>query len=337
MGMMAALPDVAAAHGPVAPVATSYLARANSVPTGVAAKVVDGYVRMWLRVSPRLTVEVLDYRHAPYLRFSRSGVQVNLNSTMYYLNLTPVAETPPADLRPGTPPHWLSVSSGHDYEWHDGRLQALATVALAPGATYLGRWSIPLLIDGSRGSVAGGLWHSDAPPLVWFWPILVLLACVLAAWRVRRPRLDALVARLLGVAAVSAIAVAAIGRGLHGRPTVSIIQLIELGFVLSLVGWAYFRVLTARAGWFTYFLIAVAAVWEGLNLLPTLLHAYVLLALPALLMRIATVLCLGAGAGLLPLVFRLADQGQAGTRRRARASSGTPGLDQLDEDYDVDY
>jgi hypothetical protein len=154
LAVMAALADVAAAHGPVAPVATSYLATVSSVPAGIEAKVIDGYVRIWLRVSPSMTVAVLDYRHAPYLRFSRSGVQVNLNSTMWYLNQTPVAETPPADLRPSTPPHWQSVSSGHDYEWHDGRLQALAAVALAPGTTYLGRWSIPLQIDGRRGAVS---------------------------------------------------------------------------------------------------------------------------------------------------------------------------------------
>jgi hypothetical protein len=334
--MMAALPDVAAAHGPVAPVATSYLARVSSVPAGLEAKVIDGYVRMWLRVSPSLTVVVLDYRHAPYLRFSRSGVQVNLNSTMYYLNQTPVAETPPADLRPSTPPHWQSVSSGHDYEWHDGRLQALAAVALAPGTGYLGRWRIPLLIDGRRGAVSGGLWHADDPPLVWFWPIVVLVVCVLASWRLRRPRLDALVARLLGVAAASAIAVAASGRGLHGRPTLTVIQLIELGVVLSLVGWALVQVLTARAGYFAYFVIAFVAVWEGLNLLPTLLHGYVLLAAPAFLTRSATVLCLGAGAGLLMLVFRLADQSEAGTRRLRRESSSTPELDPLEETYDVD-
>jgi hypothetical protein len=333
---MAALPDIAAAHGPVAPVATSYLARASLVPAGLEVKVIDGYVRMWLRVSPKVTVVVLDYRHAPYLRFSRSGVQVNLNSTMYYLNQVPVAETPPADLRPSTPPHWGSVTSGHDYEWHDGRLQALAAAARAPGTTYLGRWSIPLLIDGHAGAVSGGVWHADDPPLVWFWPIVVLLACVLASWRVRRPRLDSLVARLLGIAAVSAITVAAIGRALHGRPTVSVSQLIELGFVLSLVGWALRHVLTARAGYFAYFVIACVAAWEGLNLLPTLLHGYVLVALPAFVARSATVLCLGAGAGLLLLVFRLADQGDPRTRQRGRASSATPQLDSPEESRDVD-
>lgn len=228
------------------------------------------------------------------------------------------------------------MSSGHDYEWHDGRPQALAAVALAPRTTYLGQWSIPLQIDDRRGAVSGAVWHADDPPLVWFWPIVVLLAGVLASWRVRRPRLDTLVARLLGVAAVSAIAVAAIGRGLHGRPTVSVIKPIELGFVLSLVSWALLHVLTAHAGYFAYLVIAFAAVWEGLNLLPTLLHGYVLVAAPAFLTRSATVLCLGAGAGLLLLVSRLADQSETGRRRLGRASSATPELDPLEKDYDVD-
>jgi hypothetical protein len=90
-----------------------------------------------------------------------------------------------------------------------------------------------------------------------------------ACWRpggFAAPRLDALVARLLGIAAVSAIAVSAIGRGLHGRPTVSVIQLIELGFVLSLVGWALFYVLTARAGYFAYFVIAFVRSKSGRRL-----------------------------------------------------------------------
>ena len=32
---------------------------------------------------------MLDYRGVPYLRFTRSGVAVNENSEMYYLNQTP--------------------------------------------------------------------------------------------------------------------------------------------------------------------------------------------------------------------------------------------------------
>ena len=94
---LAAFPGAAAAHGPSAPVATSYVARVGRVPAGLNAKVVNGDLRMWLRVPNSMTLVVIDYLGAPYLRFSRSGVQVNENSSMYYLNQTPIPETlPPA-------------------------------------------------------------------------------------------------------------------------------------------------------------------------------------------------------------------------------------------------
>ena len=62
-----------------------------------SAKVIDGDQRMWLDVRRAGTVVVLDYRGAPYLRFSPSGIDVNQNSAMYYLNQTP-AEVPPKGL-----------------------------------------------------------------------------------------------------------------------------------------------------------------------------------------------------------------------------------------------
>ena len=107
--VLAALPGPAVAHGPVAPIATSYRARIGQLPAGLDAKVVDGDQRLWLRVPPTETVVVLDYRGAPYLRFSRAGVAVNRNSPMYYLNQTP-AEVPPSSLGPRTPPKWSGVT-----------------------------------------------------------------------------------------------------------------------------------------------------------------------------------------------------------------------------------
>jgi hypothetical protein len=298
-------PGSAQAHGPVAPVALDYLARVRSLPAGLDAKVVDGDQRMWLQAPPGETVIVLDYAGAPYLRFSRSGVDVNHNSAMWYLNQTPFAVTPPAGLGPRTRPVWTRVSGGHAYGWHDGRLHALATVALGPGASFVGTWRIPVLVDGRSLAISGGLWHAPAPSIVWFWPIMVLLLCVLAAWRVRRPDIDRGTARLLGLGALAAIAVAALGRGLHGRPSLSVTQLLELAVTLAFAGWALLRVCLGRAGAFTYFGIAVVALWQGLELIPTLTRGFVLIALPAFLARAVTVLALGAAVGLLVLVFRL--------------------------------
>lgn len=327
VGEMATMPGTAQAHGPVAPVATSYLAKVKSVPAGLEAKVVDGDLRMWLRVPPSETVVVLDYRGAPYLRFSRSGVEVNENSAMYYLNQTPIAETPPPKLGPKTPPRWQLISSGHEYGWHDGRLHALATVALSAGQSYVGRWRVPLLVNGRLTAISGGLWHADAPSIVWFWPIAVMLLCVIAAWRVKQPAVDRWTARLLGVAALVAVAIAAVGRELHGRPFVSVFQLVELAILLAFVAWALVRLLTRRDGYFSYFVIALVALWEGAELIPTLVNGFVLIAVPAFMARAATVLGLGAGVGLLLMVFRLFDQ---------RDDSGTGGqsVDQVQGEDD---
>ncbi len=305
------------AHGPVAPIATSYLARVSSVPAGLSAKVIDGDQRMWLNSPPARTVIVLDYRGAPYLRFSPSGVAVNQNSAMYYLNQSP-AEVPPNGLTASTPPKWSQVSGGHAMSWHDGRLHALASVALAPGATYAGRWTIPLRVDGRATAIAGGLWHADRPSLVWFWPIIVLILCTLAARRVHRPELDALTARLLAVPTLLAIAVAGLARELHGRPTVSPTQIITLVIVLGFVLWALRQVLFRRPSYFTYFPIAFVALWEGLNLVSTLLDGFVLAAVPAAVARVAAVICIGGGVSLLIVPARL-DHQRAGDEVSSRA------------------
>jgi hypothetical protein len=289
----------------MAPVATSYLARIGGVPNGVTAQVVDGYVRMWMRAAPTDTVVVLDYRGAPYLRFSPDGVQVNHNSEMFYLNMTPVPVPPPADLTSTTPPHWTSVSSGHSYEWHDGRLQALASIAVAPGTRFLGRWSIPLRIGGRPTAISGGLWHAPRPSPVWFWPIVVTVLCVLAGWRVRNDDLDARLIRALAWTALLGSVVAAVGLELHGRPGIPIAHFVVLAAVLAFCGWEVSRLLRQPPSWFGYFAIASVAIWEGANLVPTLLNPFVLISLPGTLARATVVVCLSAGIGLLPLVFRL--------------------------------
>lgn len=311
-------PSAAVAHGPVNPAATSYLAMVTKAPPGLDAKVVDGDQRMWLQAEPAETVVVLDYRGAPYLRFSASGVEVNHNSSMYYLNQVP-AELVPSGLSPRTPPRWSRVSGGHSYEWHDGRLHALAATALAPGTTYVGRWSIPVRINGQREVIAGGLRYAPNPSIIWFWPIVVAVACVFAGLRVRRRPLDTYMARGLGFAAVTGFVIAALGEQLHGRPNVSIGQLVVLAFLLAFAAWALHGLVLGRHGWFGFFLIALAAVFEGATLIGVLVHGFVLIALPAFVARTAVVICLAAGVALVPVIFRLAEPGRrtsANGRRR---------------------
>ncbi|HET7049190.1 MAG TPA: hypothetical protein VFI54_13080 [Solirubrobacteraceae bacterium] len=324
---LAAVPPAAQAHGPIAPISSSYLAKPAQLPAGLDAKTVDGDQRMWLRVPAAQTVVVLDYRGAPYLRFSPTGVEVNHNSEMYYLNQTPVAVAPPTNLTAGTPPAWRRVSGGHEYGWHDGRLHALATVALTPGSAFVGRWTIPVRINGATGAIAGGLYHADNPSIVWFWPIVVLLACVLAAWRIRSDGLDAKMTRGLAIVALASIAAGSAAKQLHGRPTVGAFALIELAVIVALVAWGLWRVRSGRAGFFMYFAIGFFAIAVGLELVPTLLHGFALTALPAFLARSLSVVCLGTGIGLLPFAFRMAARADAGSR----ASDYDDELDEEDD------
>jgi hypothetical protein len=298
-----AYPSTASAHGPIAPVASSYLAKVRSAPDGLEATAVDGDQRMWLRVKRAETVVVLDYLGAPYLHFSRSGVSVNRHSELYYLNHSP-AEVPPSGITRLTPPEWHALSAARDYVWHDGRLHALASVAISSSTSFVGNWRIPLTVDGRPGAIRGGLWHASDPSIVWFWPIIVLLACVLAAVRLRRPTLDRQLARALGVAAVVSLALGGAGQELYGRPTVGAPQLAIVAVLGVVAVWGVVGAL--RASYFALLAIAFGALWIGSLLVPTLLHGFVLAALPAFLTRVAAVLCLASSLALILLVFGLA-------------------------------
>jgi hypothetical protein len=91
------------------------------------------------------------------------------------------------------------------------------------------------------------------------------------------------------------------------------------------VGWLLGRVLRIRDGYFRFLVIAFAALWEGIELIPALRHGFVLLALPAFVVRAATVVCLGCGVSLVVLAIRLADQPDAepaGVRERLDVLDG---------------
>jgi hypothetical protein len=63
-----------------------------------------------------------------------------------------------------------------------------------------------------------------------------------------------------------------------------------------------------RATYFTYFVVGFVALWEGANLIPTLLNGFVLAAVPPFVARAASVVCLGCGVVLVLLAARLVGQ-----------------------------
>jgi hypothetical protein len=296
------------------------LAKLESVPPGTAGQVLGGDQRIWLRLLASETVVILDYRGAPYLRFSPRGVDVNRNSEMYYLN-QPTPLTPPRGLGTATRPVWVRASFGRAYAWHDGRLHALASIALVPGQRYVGRWSIPAVVDGRRVAIGGSGLHRDGPSIAWFWPAVVLILCVIAGWRVNRPTLDRWMARGLAGAILIAVGLALSGRELYGQPMVTAGQFILFGLVLAFLVAAAGWLLSGRLGFVGSLVIAMAALGEALVFVPTLLDGYVFTTLPAFLIRLATVICLGAGPSLLLIGFRLTTEVAADEARTVGAGS----------------
>ncbi len=308
LGLCLVSPATAAADGPVTPTATDYLARITHQPAGVQARVVDGYLDLWMRVPAGEVVVVRDFEGAPWVRFDSAGVQVNHNSEEYYLSQIPVPALAPSGLTRTTPPHWFSVSSGHTYMWREGRMHALAAVALAPGTTRVGSWSIAMTIDGRAAKLVGGLWYTGPPSIIWFWPIIVFLSCALAAWRLRSPELDRRLGKGVTLALLGLIAIAMAGRYLHGRPGVSSGNVVLLIVIMAALAAAAGRLLSGRSGLPLLLATAVVALWAGLTLITVLTHGYVLLAVPAFIARSVTAALIGGSISLALIGVRALDR-----------------------------
>jgi hypothetical protein len=299
------LPSTASAHvGRIPPAATDYLARISSLPRGLEARIVDGDQAIWLRVKPSLTVEVTGLRGEPYLRFSPAGVAVNTRSVTWFLNRWRPEVVPPG-VTASSPPSWKRLTSRHSWTWHDGRLRSPVLAAHPSGNAFIGRWTVPIVVDGSGTAIRGGLWQSAPASLLWFWPLLVVAACIPALLRLHEARLEATVGAVLAGVALVSSTVARLGRELYGRPTVSSWQLVLVA-ATCLVAVAL-AVLYSRADWRALggIVIGTAAAYQGAALLATLRDGWVLAAFPAWLERSTTAVSLASGAALILVSLRL--------------------------------
>ncbi len=319
------LPATASAHvGRTPPAATDYLARISYMPPGLDARIVDGDQAIWMGAKPSMTVIVTGLRGEPYLRFSSAGVAVNTRSATWFLNrVRPLII--PRGVTSTTPPAWAEMTSGHSWTWYDGRLSTPALSAHPAGNTYLGRWVVPLVVDGRGTAIRGGLWQSAPASLLWFWPLLLVVVCIPALLKLREARLETQVGvGLAGLALISST-LARLGRELYGRPTVSSWQLALVG-VTCLVAVAL-AALYSRCEWRPVggILIGIAAAGQGLELVSTLRDGWVLAAIPAWLERSAAGLSLASGAALILISLSLGLPDRAVKARRGTASAALSG------------
>src|SRR5581483_11813517 len=121
--------------GRTAPTATNFEAQIDGLSPAtraVAAKVVDGDSRLWLRADPSVTVVVPGAIGEPLLLFDRRGVFVNLRSTTAQGDRIALGAVR-ADPDPHARPIWHRLTTGHSYLWHEHRLHALEPLARGAG------------------------------------------------------------------------------------------------------------------------------------------------------------------------------------------------------------
>jgi hypothetical protein len=303
------LPDAARAHvGKSAPVATNFVAHISGlrpVSGAVEAKVVDGDRQLWLRVNAATTVLIPGAANEPLLRFDRAGVFVNRRSLTAQSDRIDRFDLRP-NPNPKAPPLWHRLTSGHSYRWHEHRLHALEPLARGHHTTAsVGRWAVPLLIDGQPHTLAGTLVYHP-PGSAWPW---ILLACALAAIAAAALAVSAVVARRLAVlaalVAVLLVWMVRIGRELYGRPGVGVGGYIELALT-SLVGLLLLWGLLHRdeeVRLFTAFLVGFGCLYQGLTMLPVMTHAIALTTLPTAVARPSVAAILGLGGGVLAVTL----------------------------------
>jgi hypothetical protein len=304
------LPNTALAHaGKSAPIATNFEAHIsgiNPASDAVDAKVIDGDGSLWLRVRDGTTVVIPGAGGEPLLRFDREGVFVNLRS------LTAQSDRiDQYDVRPDpnwqARPLWHRLSSGHAFLWHEHRLHALEPLARGHSTrSVLGRWSVPLLIDGQRHSLEGVLVYRP-PGSAWPWILLILaLAAVSAFTLTLTPATGRRVALGSALTATLLVWAVRIGRELYGRPSLAITGYFEI-MLTSLVGIALLYGLLhsdRSVRTFTALLVGFGCLYQSLTTFAVLTHAVALTVLPTLFVRISVAAILGLGAGTLAIAIR---------------------------------
>jgi hypothetical protein len=191
------------------------------------------------------------------------------------------------------------VTRSHSYVWHEDRLHALALAPHPAARADLGRWVVPVVIDGRRSRIAGRLWSRPAPTRLWFWPLVVAIVVAAAVARLGDARVNRASAAVLGSATIAAVVTGRVGRELFGHPSVSGWQVADL-IATTAVCAGLVALLARGRTWRTGALLTAAAgLYQGLVLAPTLTQGYVLAAIPPSIERAAAACALAGGAGLL--------------------------------------
>jgi hypothetical protein len=321
-------PAPADAHLKGGEMSTNFEARVGSLRpaiSGIAARVLDGDLRLELRVAPGRVVIVLGLLHEPFLRFSPAGVEANLASPT--AGSSRVIGTADAVASPGV--HWRLIRRGHVFAWHDNRLRPVTTVAAdAPRPRAVASWKIPLIVDGRASTLSGTEWYASPPsPWPWLAPGALLVALAFLAGRRLSQRAQRLIAAALLPVAVAGLSASWSGAILVGHATLAA-ELFAVAFAGVLAVFLSVGVVAAQGekqlG--VMALIGAFAATFALPLITVFEHGFVLSALPGSAARISTAAAffcgLSAAAVCAPAVKALLSTDGASGRGAASLAGG---------------
>ena len=288
IGGFLAFPGAAAAHSGAPTVALDFRLRVSQTTRalrGVRPTIVDGDRGLRLEVDPPTTLVVLGDLQEPMIRFDSRGVWVNRHSPT-------AAGAKLIRATAGNGASWSHATRRHWLRWHDHRLAP--PTDLRSGA--VGRWSIPVELDGRHTALAGTVVRVSRPS-TWPWAVgaVVLAAAVAgAAWRLPKARARLLVvlgalAAFGALAASTSFATADEISGAGEWVEVGVVAaLLVLGLVSLRRPGSSLRI-WAAAG------IGVVAATFSVGSLGVFVHGYVISTLPAAAARLAVLLAVVAG------------------------------------------
>jgi hypothetical protein len=189
-----ARPPAALAHIATGDLSTTFKATVTGFrppAPGLRAKVLGGDLKLQLSAPAADRVLVLGLVGEPFVRFDSSGVWVNLGSpTAATAGMVSSSQAVTGRVV------WHQVTGGHTLAWHENRLRPVSIVA-GGGVRPVGRWSVPMVVNGQRTTLTGVEWWGPPPPL---WPWIASGLAALAA--------AALAARYVGRETVRRVALA---------------------------------------------------------------------------------------------------------------------------------
>ena len=176
-----ARPSAALAHIATGDLSTTFKATVSGFQPpapGLRARVLGGDIKLQLSAPASDRVIVLGLVGEPFVRFDASGVWVNLGSpTAATAGMVSAGQAVTGRVV------WHLVSSGHTLAWHENRLRP-TTIVAGGGTRPVGRWSVPMVVNGRRATLTGVEWWGP-PPSLWPWIAAGLAALAAAALAAR--------------------------------------------------------------------------------------------------------------------------------------------------------